>query len=47
MATKDASNYEGPWSAQLAVYYELDKFSDLTVYFKNFKIATTQAAAEG
>jgi Polysaccharide lyase len=43
----DPSDYEGPWTSQLSVYYGLNQFSQLTIYYKNFKIATTQAAAEG
>jgi Polysaccharide lyase len=42
----DASNYIGPWFSQLSVYMALNEFSEVTMYFKNFAIATTQAAAE-
>lgn len=43
----DTTDYEGPWASQLSVYYSLNTFAAVTIYFKNFKIGTSQAAAEG
>jgi hypothetical protein len=42
----DASNKGGPWFSQLSVYYGLNAFSAVTIYFRKFTIATTRAAAE-
>jgi Polysaccharide lyase len=42
----DATNDTGPWESQLSVYMEHNVFSELTMYFKNFTIATTQALAQ-
>jgi hypothetical protein len=36
----------GPWFSQLAVYMQANIFPSLTLYFNDFKIATTQSAAQ-
>jgi hypothetical protein len=46
MPLVDPTNDVGPWYSQLSVYYKLNEFSALTIDFKDFKIATTQTAAE-
>jgi hypothetical protein len=46
LAVIDQSNAQGPWYSQLSVYYQHNEFPQLTAYFKDFKIATTQQAAE-
>lgn len=43
----DSADNVGPWFANLNLYYQHNEFTTATVYYKNFKIATTQAAAEG
>jgi hypothetical protein len=42
----DPTDNVGPWASQLQVYYQANMLSSATVYFKNFKIATTQQAVE-
>jgi|SRR5579863_1128797 len=42
----DASDSTGPWMSDEQLYYQLGMLPSATVYFKNYKIATTQAAAE-
>jgi hypothetical protein len=46
MPVIDSGNDIGPWISQLSVYYEKDLYPSVTLYFKGFTIATTQAAAE-
>lgn len=45
MSVLDPSDDIGPWYSQLSVYYEHNTFPKLTIYFKDFRIATTEAAA--
>jgi hypothetical protein len=42
----DPTDNVGPWASQLQVYYQANMLTSATIYFKNFKIATTQLAAE-
>jgi hypothetical protein len=42
----DSTNNRGPWFSQLSVYYKYGAFAGLDAYFKDFKIGTTQVAAE-
>lgn len=42
----DATDDTGPWMSDEQLYYQLGMFPSASVYFKNYKIATTQAAAE-
>lgn len=42
----DASDYKGPWLSDEQIYYQLGMFPSATAYFKNYKIGTTQLAAE-
>jgi hypothetical protein len=46
MPVIDATDSKGPWIAQLSVYYKRNEFRDVTLYFRDFKIATTQALAQ-
>jgi hypothetical protein len=46
MDVEDSTNDGGAWAAQLSAYYKLNEYSSVTIYYKDFKIATTQAAAE-
>jgi hypothetical protein len=43
----DATDYQGPWISQLSVYYRHNQFSQLTVYFRKFRIARSKMVAEG
>lgn len=43
----DGANSQGPWFAALNVYYQHDQFPQATVFFRDFKIATTEASATG
>lgn len=43
----DASENKGPWMSQEQLYYQLGLYPSTSLYFKNYKLATTQAAAEG
>jgi hypothetical protein len=43
----DQTNSDGPWESQLSAYFKLNEFAKVTIYFKDFRIATTQGAAEG
>jgi len=43
----DETDDKGPWYAQLSVYYEYGEYPSVTLYFKNFRIASTLAAAAG
>lgn len=45
MPVIDASDSTGPWISQLCLYYQHNAFPDLTVYFKDFRLAKTEAAA--
>jgi hypothetical protein len=42
----DPTNDVGPWFSQLSVYMQHNVFQDVTVYFRFFKIATTEASSE-
>jgi len=42
----DATDSKGPWIADEQLYYQLGEYSSVQAYFKNFKLATTQVAAE-
>ena len=46
MSTIDAGSSNGPWYSQLSVYYKAGEYTQATLYFKGFKIGTTQAAVE-
>jgi hypothetical protein len=46
IAMLDPTDSTGPWISDEQLYYELGNYQSTSVYFKNFKIATTQAAAE-
>ena len=43
---QDSSDNTGPWYAYEQVYYSVNTFPSLTVDYKDFTVATTQAAAE-
>jgi hypothetical protein len=45
MPVIDQTDGTGPWFSQLSVYFEHDVFPKLTLYFKDFRIGTTEAAA--
>jgi len=45
MPVIDQTDTRGPWFSQLAVYYKHGTFPQLTVYFRDFRIATTEALA--
>ena len=47
MPVLDPANYRGPWVSQLSVYYKHNTFPQVTVYFRDFRIATTEALAVG
>jgi Polysaccharide lyase len=47
MPVIDQSNYEGPWISQLAVYYKHNMAPKVTLYFRDFQIAKTEALAAG
>lgn len=42
----DPTDSKGPWMSQEQLYYQLGLYPSASVYFKNYKVATTQAAAE-
>lgn len=42
----DATENKGPWMSQEQLYYQLGLYQSAQVYFKNYKVATTQVAAE-
>jgi hypothetical protein len=46
IAMIDATDNKGPWEAQEQLYYQLNAMPSAQIYFKNYKIATTQLAAE-
>jgi len=41
----DPTNDRGPWISQLSVYFKHNSFRQVTVYFRDFRIATTEALA--
>jgi hypothetical protein len=45
MPVIDQTNYLGPWYSQLSVYYKHNTFPHVTLYFRAFRIATTEALA--
>ncbi len=45
MPVIDQTNYEGPWISQLALYYKHNLSPQLTLYFRDFRIAKTEALA--
>lgn len=45
MPVLDAGNAKGPWFSQLSVYFKHNSFHQVTVYFRSFRIATTEALA--
>ena len=47
MPVLDPGNYRGPWFSQLSVYYKHNSFPQVSVYFRDFRIATTEALAVG
>lgn len=42
----DKTDNVGPWMSQEQLYYELGMYQSAQVYFKDYKVASTQAAAE-
>ena len=42
----DSGDAKGPWGWQEQLYYQLGTYQSASVYFKDFQVATTQAAAE-
>jgi hypothetical protein len=46
MAVLDPGNAKGPWISQISAYYKLNEFPQVTLYFRDFRIATTKAIAE-
>ena len=47
MPVLDPGNAKGPWFSQLSVYYKHNSFRRVTVYFRSFRIASTEALAVG
>lgn len=45
MPVIDQTDGTGPWFSQLSVYFQHNAFHELTLYFKDFRIGTTEAAA--
>jgi hypothetical protein len=45
MPVIDQSDFRGPWFSQLSVYYQHNTYPQVTLYFRNFRIATTEALA--
>jgi hypothetical protein len=45
MPVIDQTDGTGPWYSQLSVYFQHNVFPKLTLYFKDFRIGTTEAAA--
>jgi hypothetical protein len=43
----DPSNDTGPWFSQLSVYFRHNEFSHLRLYFRDFKIGSTERAVVG
>jgi hypothetical protein len=46
IAMLDSSDSQGPWFSQEQLYYQLGALPSAQVYFKNYQVGTTQAAAE-
>ena len=46
MSMIDSTDSQGPWFSDLQNYYVHNEFSSLTILYKDYRIATTQAAAE-
>jgi hypothetical protein len=46
IALIDSGDAAGPWFSQLQLYYMLNEFPSLSVLYRGFNIAATQAAAE-
>jgi hypothetical protein len=46
MSLIDKSDAKGPWISDEQLYYQLGMYQSTSVYFKNFKMASTQAVAE-
>jgi hypothetical protein len=42
----DSTDNKGPWGPQEQLYYRLNAMPSASIYFKNYKIASTQALAE-
>jgi hypothetical protein len=47
MALIDATNHTGPNASRILVYYAHGAFPSVTVYYADFRVATTRGAAEG
>ena len=45
MPVIDQTDGNGPWFSQLSVYFKHNAFPEVTLYFKDFRIGTTEAAA--
>ncbi len=41
----DPTNDQGPWISQLSDYFEHNTFRQVTIFFRDFRIATTEALA--
>lgn len=46
LAMIDGSDNQGPWFSDLQLYYQHNMMATANVFFKNYKVATTQTAAE-
>ena len=46
IATLDSSDSKGPWYSQEQVYYQHNAYPSATLDFKDYKVGTTQVAAE-
>ena len=46
IAMIDKSDATGPWCSQEQLYYQLGILPSASVYFKNYQVGATQAAAE-
>ncbi len=47
MPVLDQSDFRGPWFSQLSVYYKHNMVPQVTLYFRDFRIAKTEAVAVG
>lgn len=45
MPVIDQGDARGPWFSQLSVYFKHNSFRQVTIYFRDFRIATTEALA--
>ena len=45
MPVIDQGDDRGPWFSQLSVYFKHNAFPQVTIYFRDFRIATTEALA--